>query len=1078
MKYTTSPSNLGRARADLGPRIFWLATLTGGLLCILALAGAADASVIFSDHFTSAELDPSWQIKPVQSSGGGAYELLPAAPGYLRYRLTNNGQTHEGPSLWVSRDLECESWQIETQVRYNMGGGQGRQLVTAVVFGEPGDWRGEARWVRDKDCCSSPSRNRLIAALNGQGSSSSADLSPNAADTYVVRFIRDGQTVTIQQRAVDETEFTTMASRTYANPLGLKQFLRITSGSHTSQSDSMDYDYVEISATCDQPANACAGTPDANGCCADPFDGSEPGSTWALSELGDATGSTADVSDGELGLSGTGSELYHGDDHGAFLQQTLAGDFRVEIDITEVTTDQGGKYRKGGLMVRGGMAPDAPRVMVQYLPHFPTPDGPEADAPALQFDYRDAAGQAAELASTVPGISLPVRVAILRLGDSFSVHYSTDGGESWIAPAGAVGGEVTIDMGETVLAGPSVTSYDPSQSFAMGFDDFSVCRPSGEAPEPTDVACNPEAGLDVIYLLDHSDSMARSHGESEDGISKFESAQAALREINAGLAMREAPTRVALVTYVGGHEPSYNLAYGAQVQAGFGSDFAAMDSLLGSFTLPVLQPYQPWTTTPKAIALNEVLELLRAERRPDHGVVVIWPNDSVPNIDALGRGPQGYAETAVAGIGLGNGFGGFLAPNRVAWLGPVNTAYAACVGQVLADTQAAIIRLRDDQGDLRILSLVPRGTVSNPPVLPEDLLDFAAFYTQGAVFGATDQNGLVDQAPAVLAELACGASGPGGISGRLWRDDDGDGTQDPGEPGLAGITLSIPGHGTAVTDADGDYAFAGLTAGPHTVSVSTGDLPADATEPTADADGIATAHTATVTAIEWAYVTADFGYRAPESGDPVTDCLEDGFDSLDPAWTLSELGNADQGAASTVGSLLWLTGDGTSAYSGSDHGAILHRRVEGDFRMEVDITGFPVSSGGAYRKAGLMVRSGLDMDDPRLMVQYVPDFGGTGRPVLQFRYRATAGGAGDLALGSNLYDVPLPVRLAVERSGNTWSVAYSTDGGTTWQQPAGGSQGSATIDLGAAPYVGMNAVSYSASTALTASFDELTICEP
>ena len=189
------------------------------------------------------------------------------------------------------------------------------------------------------------------------------------------------------------------------------------------------------------PPPACENT-DESGCCTDEFD--DPlDAQWTLSDMGDAVGGSAQVLGGAVEVSGTGSELYHGDDHGAFLHQTATGDFRVEVDITAVPQDQGGQYRKGGLMVRNDLAPSAPRVMVQYVPHFPTPD-----RPALQFDVRDENGVAYELASTVPDVQLPVRVAIQRRGDVFTVYYSNDDGTSWIRPLGGAGGEVSLAMDE------------------------------------------------------------------------------------------------------------------------------------------------------------------------------------------------------------------------------------------------------------------------------------------------------------------------------------------------------------------------------------------------------------------------------------------------------------------------------------------------------------------------------------------------------------------------------------------------------------------------------------------------------
>ncbi|MCB9139635.1 MAG: hypothetical protein H6642_14935 [Caldilineaceae bacterium] len=71
-------------------------------------------------------------------------------------------------------------------------------------------------------------------------------------------------------------------------------------------------------------------------------------------------------------------------------------------------------------------------------------------------------------------------------------------------------------------------------------------------------------------------------------------------------------------------------------------------------------------------------------------------------------------------------------------------------------------------------------------------------------------------------ELLCD-SAPIDVGNRIWKDTDGDGIQDPGEPGMGGVTLNlyedpngIPGDGdeifvgTTTTDANGEYYFKGL----------------------------------------------------------------------------------------------------------------------------------------------------------------------------------------------------------------------------------------------------------------------------
>ncbi len=69
------------------------------------------------------------------------------------------------------------------------------------------------------------------------------------------------------------------------------------------------------------------------------------------------------------------------------------------------------------------------------------------------------------------------------------------------------------------------------------------------------------------------------------------------------------------------------------------------------------------------------------------------------------------------------------------------------------------------------------------------------------------------------------------IAGRVWDDADGDGIQDPGEPGVAGHTVNLSRNaaisgspnwvpaGTTTTDADGRYEFAVSTGTPYRVEI-------------------------------------------------------------------------------------------------------------------------------------------------------------------------------------------------------------------------------------------------------------------
>ncbi|MEZ5323648.1 MAG: SdrD B-like domain-containing protein [Verrucomicrobiales bacterium] len=125
------------------------------------------------------------------------------------------------------------------------------------------------------------------------------------------------------------------------------------------------------------------------------------------------------------------------------------------------------------------------------------------------------------------------------------------------------------------------------------------------------------------------------------------------------------------------------------------------------------------------------------------------------------------------------------------------------------------------------------------------------------------------------------------IGDRLWVDEDADGLQDAGEPGIAGVRVFLDansngalddGEAWTVTDADGGYLFTDLAEGTYNVTIDTGVVsgtpPSGLTgaalasslvaNPTYNEDTGTTApnHTSAVTvAVGEAHQTADFGYN-------------------------------------------------------------------------------------------------------------------------------------------------------------------------------------------------------------------------
>ncbi len=125
-------------------------------------------------------------------------------------------------------------------------------------------------------------------------------------------------------------------------------------------------------------------------------------------------------------------------------------------------------------------------------------------------------------------------------------------------------------------------------------------------------------------------------------------------------------------------------------------------------------------------------------------------------------------------------------------------------------------------------------------------------------------------------EPSFGYNAYGAVGDTVFNDLDGDGTQDPGEPGIAGVSVSLytdadgdgdiePGDtlvATVVTDSNGNYLFAGVPNGNYTVSIGTPPSGYNFTGIDSDVTS-STGHqlAATVTA-GGADLDADFGYQA------------------------------------------------------------------------------------------------------------------------------------------------------------------------------------------------------------------------
>lgn len=97
------------------------------------------------------------------------------------------------------------------------------------------------------------------------------------------------------------------------------------------------------------------------------------------------------------------------------------------------------------------------------------------------------------------------------------------------------------------------------------------------------------------------------------------------------------------------------------------------------------------------------------------------------------------------------------------------------------------------------------------------------------------------------------------IGDTVFNDLNGNGVQDPGEPGLANVQVILNGPGgpqNTLTDVNGNYSFANLAAGTYTISVNTATIPANFYATTPNPRTVILPDGVTVDN------TADFGFRA------------------------------------------------------------------------------------------------------------------------------------------------------------------------------------------------------------------------
>jgi SdrD B-like domain len=191
---------------------------------------------------------------------------------------------------------------------------------------------------------------------------------------------------------------------------------------------------------------------------------------------------------------------------------------------------------------------------------------------------------------------------------------------------------------------------------------------------------------------------------------------------------------------------------------------------------------------------------------------------------------------------------------------------------------------------------------------------------------------------------------PGAVGDRVWSDFNGNGVQDPGEPGINGIPVSLYDSNNNLiasdtTHGDGNYMIGGIPAGTYTVRVDDTFLPGGLT-PTYDLDGVATPNAAVVTVAGGQIRTdVDFGYQ----GSAVIG---------DRVWSdVNGNGTQDAGEPGITGVTLQLYDDSsnliTTTVTGADGHYSFDHLPEGTYNVQVDTTTLPTGATETYDFDGI-----------------------------------------------------------------------------------------------------------------------------
>jgi len=175
----------------------------------------------------------------------------------------------------------------------------------------------------------------------------------------------------------------------------------------------------------------------------------------------------------DMDVYGGGRDMWNNHDEFRFVWQKVSGDFDFEAAIESL--DETFMYAKAGIMIRGGLEPDAPHVLIHVFPNSQVSVGwrpmKGANMQERKFPIRE----------------FPVRLQLNKSGNQVRTAWSVDG-IRWIS-----GGTYTFDwLSGECYAGLAVLSHDDRYLARGAFRNIRLSKTAPREPEP-DAEPAPEA---------------------------------------------------------------------------------------------------------------------------------------------------------------------------------------------------------------------------------------------------------------------------------------------------------------------------------------------------------------------------------------------------------------------------------------------------------------------------------------------------------------------------------------------------------------------------------------------------------